>query len=277
MNQNDISKRHQNDISDISKKDLVLNGLFGNAHDETFYACAQKLGKIAAAIHLVADIIDSDGALVNGLHNQSMVMVRAAYEIIGRVHPKSDTVMSIVMSIDEMSTLVDIGSIARTISRMNADIIIGELNKVREVLIDEVLALKKSEQSFVLSQYAVNHPVVQTEILGDVLFESKLRDYQSKRHQNDIKTTLIRQSEQNDIQNDIHKIKTTSINDIPRFGRQKDILNVIKSGNETTLADLRLKISDCSEKTLQRELATLLDMGLIRKEGNKRWTTYRAV
>ena len=267
MNQNDISKRHQNDT-------LEIQGLFGNSHDKTLYACAQKMGKVAAAIHLVADIIESDKALAEGLHNQSLVTIRSGYASIGKPHMNADMVMDTVMKIDELTALVDIGSIARSISRMNADIITGELNKVREVLLDLILTIKKTEQSFVLSQYAVNHPVVQTEIVGDALFESVLRDYQSKRHQNDIKTTLITQ---NDNQNDISKIKTTSVSDIPRFGRQKDILNLIKSGSETTLAILRSKIPDCSEKTLQRELATLIEMGLIRKEGNKRWTTYRAV
>ncbi len=267
MNQNDISKRHQNDI-------LEIQGLFGNSHDATLYSCAQKLGKVAAAVHLVADIIENDRSLVISLHEQSLAVVRSGYEIIGKQNMRSELLTNIIMKIDELTALVDIGSIARSISRMNADIITGELTKVREVLLDVILTLKKTEQSFVLSQYAVNHPVIQTEIVGDALFETTLREYQSKRHQNDIKTTLIAQ---NDNQNDIEKIKTTSATDVPRFGRQKDILNLIKSSNTTTLALLRMKIPDCSEKTLQRELATLIDMGLIRKEGNKRWTTYRAV
>lgn len=270
MNQNDISKRHQNDT-------LEIQGLFGNVHDKTLYVCAQKLGKVGAAVHLVADIIESDKALAEGLHNQSLVTIRSGYASIGKPHMNADMVMDTVMKIDELTTLVDIGCIARSISRMNTDIIRGELIKVRDVLLDLIITIRKTEQSFVLSQYAVNQPVIQTEVIGDALFEATLRDYQSKRHQNDIKTTLIRQSDKNDTQNDIDKIKTTSVNDIPRVGRQKDILNLIKSSNTTTLAVLKMKIPDCSEKTLQRELAILIDMGLIRKEGNKRWTTYRAV
>jgi hypothetical protein len=274
MNQNDISKRHQNDINDISKKDLVLNGLFGNGSDETLYACAQKFGKIAAAVHLVADVMDDWSALAASLQEQSLGLVRKSYGLVGKSQLKGDQVMNLVTSVDEVVALVEIGSIARAVSRMNADIILGELGKTREVLVDLVQTLKKTEQSFVLSQYAVNQPVIQSEILEDVTFESKLREYNSKRHQNDIKTTLIAQ---NDILNDTDKNKTTSVNDIPRFGRQKDILNIIKSGHMVTLAIIRTKVPDVSEKTLQRELATLIEMGLIRKEGNKRWTTYRSV
>ena len=266
-NQNDISKRHQNDI-------LEIQGLFSNSADQTLYSCAQKLGKIAAAVHLVADIMDSKSALAEGLYSKSLAVTSVCYMCVGKSTTKSEDIVNVVLKIDELMALVDIGSIARSISKMNADIITGELVKVKEVIIDVVTNLKKTEQSFVLSQYAVAHPIIQDEIMNDSLFESKLREYQSKRHQNDIKTTLIAQ---NDKQSDIDKNKTTLINDIPRVGRQKDILNVIKSSNTTTLAVLRLKVPDCSEKTLQRELAILIDMGLIRKEGNKRWTTYRSV
>ena len=274
MNQNDIYKRHQNDINDISKKSIVLNSLFRNPHDEALYASAQKLGKIAAAIHLVADIMDTDSSLAHDLHTKALINISKCYGCVGKNNLKSDEVMSVVLGIEEAVALVDIGSIARSISKMNSEIIIGELLKVREVIIDILTSLQKTEQSFVLSQYAVAQPVIQDEVISDSLFDQKLRDYQSKRHQNDIKTTLITQS---DNQSDVLKSKTTSVNDIPRVGRQKDILNLIKSSNLTTLATLKLKIPDCSEKTLQRELATLIDMGLIRKEGNKRWTVYRAV
>lgn len=274
MNQNDIYKRHQNDINDISKKSFVINSLFRNPHDEVLYACAQKLGKIAAAIHLVADIMEGDSSLARDLHMKALMNISKCYRCVGKNDLKADEVMGVVLGIDETMALVDIGSIARSISKMNSEIILGELIKVREVIIDILTTIQKTEQSFVLSQYAVAQPVIQDEIINDSLFDQKLRDYQSKRHQNDIKTTLITQI---DNQSDILKTKTTSVNDIPRVGRQKDILNLIKSSNLTTLATLKLKIPDCSEKTLQRELATLIDMGLIRKEGNKRWTVYRAV
>ncbi len=270
MNQNDIrdkSGRHQNDI-------LVVQGLFRNSVDETLYACAQKLGKIAAAIHLVADVMDQDSPLAKDLHAKSLVNISICYSHIGKLNLRADDVMSIVMSIDEVVALVDIGSISRSISKMNADIITGEFTKVREVIIDIVTTIKKTEQSFVLSQYAVTQPIIQDEVINDSLFEQKLKDYQSKRHQNDIKTTLI---SQNDNPKDSSGTKTTAINDIPRVGRQKDILTLIKSNNATTLATLKTKILNCSEKTLQRELATLIEMGLVRKEGDKRWATYRSV
>ena len=275
LNQNDISKRHQNDIVEIQ-------GFFNNPYNETIYTCAQKSGKISAAIHMIADIMDTELPLAYDLRAKSLSLVTTCFRITRQTGITTNDTMMILLEIDTLMTLVDIGMIARSISKMNGDILRGELTKVREIIIDLMVKMKQTESSFVLSQYAVQQPVIHDDVLQDSVFESKLKDLHSKRHQNDIKTTLIRQSsDQNDIQNDIDKnqndIKTTLVNDMPRIGRQKDILNLIKSTPMMTPAMLKIKIPDCSEKTIQRELATLLEMGLIRKEGNKRWTTYRAV
>jgi hypothetical protein len=86
MNQNDISKRHQNDILDIQR-------LFSNSADQTLYSCAQKLGKIAAAVHLVADIMDDSSALASGLYNKSLGATTACYACVGKSTTKADDIV----------------------------------------------------------------------------------------------------------------------------------------------------------------------------------------
>lgn len=51
----------------------------------------------------------------------------------------------------------------------------------------------------------------------------------------------------------------------------KDILRVVKNA---TIKDISNKIKDCSEKTLQRELISMIKDGLVIKEGERRWSTY---
>ena len=40
------------------------------------------------------------------------------------------------------------------------------------------------------------------------------------------------------------------------------------------IKDLTPVIKGCSEKTIQRELATLVDKGIVNKEGERRWSVY---
>ena len=57
--------------------------------------------------------------------------------------------------------------------------------------------------------------------------------------------------------------------------RRSEILSVVGSKGKVTIRDVALVIKDCSEKTIQRELATLVSEGVLKREGERRWSTYR--
>src|SRR3989304_5004530 len=56
--------------------------------------------------------------------------------------------------------------------------------------------------------------------------------------------------------------------------RRESILNLIKNKKEVTIKDISSQISDCSEKTIQRELISMLKDKVIQKTGEKRWSKY---
>jgi predicted HTH transcriptional regulator len=59
-----------------------------------------------------------------------------------------------------------------------------------------------------------------------------------------------------------------------KSNRQQIILSLLKRDKELGIKDFVSSITDCSEKTIQRELATLVSKGQIKKEGEKRWSRY---
>lgn len=54
------------------------------------------------------------------------------------------------------------------------------------------------------------------------------------------------------------------------------ILDVIKKSNGVSIKDISKVVQGCSEKTIQRELSTLIEQGAIIREGERRWSTYRS-
>ena len=56
--------------------------------------------------------------------------------------------------------------------------------------------------------------------------------------------------------------------------RQDNILNILKNQSDLTIKDFSKIIKDCSEKTIQRELLELVQKGVIKKEGERRWSRY---
>jgi DNA-binding transcriptional ArsR family regulator len=64
----------------------------------------------------------------------------------------------------------------------------------------------------------------------------------------------------------------------PRKTDRRDaVLSVLRSKGPSYIKDISTVIRDVSEKTIQRELSTLVDEGLVTRTGERRWTTYTLV
>lgn len=57
-------------------------------------------------------------------------------------------------------------------------------------------------------------------------------------------------------------------------GRQTAILDLLKKKHEIMIKDISPVIDGVSEKTIQRELLYLVKEGVLKKEGEKRWSKY---
>ncbi len=77
---------------------------------------------------------------------------------------------------------------------------------------------------------------------------------------------------QNNSQGQLSEKKKTDV--VDRLNRKTSILNFIKQNKEAQIKDILTYIGDCSEKTIQRELNELIKDGLLKKEGDRRWSKY---
>ncbi len=59
--------------------------------------------------------------------------------------------------------------------------------------------------------------------------------------------------------------------------RTERILAIIKDKGQASIKDISETITDCSEKTIQRELGTLIKDNRILREGERRWSKYMLV
>lgn len=56
--------------------------------------------------------------------------------------------------------------------------------------------------------------------------------------------------------------------------RAARILELVNKNKGVSIKDISREVRDCSEKTIQRELAALVGQGLVRKVGERRWSQY---
>jgi predicted transcriptional regulator len=57
--------------------------------------------------------------------------------------------------------------------------------------------------------------------------------------------------------------------------RRERILSIIKDSGEAMIKDIARVVTDCSEKTIQRELISLIKDNIIIRDGERRWSKYR--
>ncbi len=63
----------------------------------------------------------------------------------------------------------------------------------------------------------------------------------------------------------------------PQLGRRERVLAILRDKGEATIKDIMAFITDCSEKTIQRELITLIKDNIVQREGERRWSKYKLV
>ncbi len=61
---------------------------------------------------------------------------------------------------------------------------------------------------------------------------------------------------------------------VKKNSRQSIIIGLLKRKKEVMIKDISPLISGCSEKTIQRELMAMVQSGILRKIGEKRWSRY---
>ncbi|MCX6819828.1 MAG: hypothetical protein NT019_00865 [Candidatus Adlerbacteria bacterium] len=59
--------------------------------------------------------------------------------------------------------------------------------------------------------------------------------------------------------------------------RTQKVLDVVISKKSSSIKDISAAVRGCSEKTIQRELAVLIERGLVKKVGERRWSVYMPI
>jgi predicted HTH transcriptional regulator len=73
------------------------------------------------------------------------------------------------------------------------------------------------------------------------------------------------------------KTSHVSTNLADREDRSIRIISLVKDKKDISIKDISLAFTDCSEKTIQRELNALVLKGKIKKTGSKRWSRYSVI
>lgn len=201
----------------------------------------KKAERLAKAIHLVAPAFTSSPALKDKIDNVSVCLVDSSVCNPG----ESRTELSRQLLI--LSSVLSIAKSSGLLSPMNADIVSREAQH----LLQEVAAYEEPRltlpESPQIAQLLKGKPSAQKPV------------------QKVAKATPVMSQGQS----------LGQAPEAPKTGRKEAIVSVLRSKGPSYIKDISLSIRDVSEKTIQRELQSLVLDGTVLKNGDRRWTTYR--
>ena len=229
---------------------------FFSAEDYLIYIF-KKTEKITSALYLVSSLLKDEEPLKWELRDKGMDLLSSSFTA-GSAVPgdKNAVIQSIFTAALETMSLLNVAHISHLITEMNHKILVREIDGVINLLKDRLNSSAESA-GYVLSEQFFRTPD---------LFSSGFKD---KNHD-----TRVQGIDSNSRSNAIGSRVSVKDNNVKKSNRQDVIIGVLKGHDHLTIKDFSKVITDCSEKTIQRELLELVDKGVVKKEGERRWSRY---
>jgi hypothetical protein len=216
---------------------------------------------------MVTDCIDFDDALKTKLRSLGVELLSDMYKFsIFSVVDKHTHISTSISRTNEIISFIDIASTIGFISDMNAGILRREFSGLISEL--ESHLPKKQQFSFVLNEemFAIPRPlseIKRTEYKGQTIGQSIGHD---KGHESPPRSDL----------------RSEHPSSVRRGGnsktdRSEKIIFLMKVKGEVSIKDISTTFTECSEKTIQRELNDLILKGQVKKIGEKRWSRYSLI
>ena len=277
---NNKNKEIENQAS-YSKLNLKTVSIFQNDTQTAFIF--KKTERLVSAIYLITGFLSDNEPIRWKLRDTSTRLLSYSINLSNQGHRnRADAMNNFTAASFEIISLLEAANISGIFSPMNCEIIKFEIERIVELV---ELKERGLNSKFLLSKNFF-------ETSGDYSdSRSKLAQADNILNEKDIKKTIEQNSgkeialEANSLKghlpikdnnkeekNSMSFIKGHTIKD--KNKRYEVIINLLKKTKEISVKDVSSIVSDCSEKTIQRELLSLVDKGVLKKEGERRWSKY---
>ncbi len=220
----------------------------------------RKSERLAKAIHLITPAFSSTPSLRRRLDEISIGLIDAA------VLPPASAQKALSQELLALSSMLSVARTSALLSEMNADLITREVHS----LLQEIAAYEEPRLSLdevpSLADFAKNAPRPAPRVavkLGSASTGPEVSNSAPVGEGRSIK--------------DMQADKGQSTEKPRQSDRQDAILAVLATKGTSYIKDISMVIKDVSEKTIQRELQSLVFAGKVEKSGERRWTQYSLV
>ena len=256
--QNNVPVEHMSDIISPFGSNKAASYLY------------KKAERLAVALHLVTNVISEEEGVRIRLREDSLSLLSGVFLLKDGFRARPEQTNYVVAYLLEIVSLLEIANASGYLSRMNVEVLGRECIRLTEFIRNvedtpDAESLALSERYFLVPETESEQDAVgsrRTSRFGSI----QVKDSPGADGERKIKDKIGK------------KVGETAGEVKPHqrhLKRREAILSLIKSQGEVSIKDISGSIKDCSEKTLQRELGALVAEGVLEREGERRWSTYR--
>lgn len=278
-----------NDTDDASVQrweKTVAAHFFSNDYRSAF--AYKKTQRLVAAVYLVTSLVSENDPIRDRLRSQSMQLFDAVVaHVTGMRTPQGHMEHTVLPRIFALISELELAHTTRTISAMNAAVLSREFAALHEHFTSAHTQTPQrgvfDTHFFDVSRWYADTALQENTASDDAAAADTANRERAVQH-----STASKQGEQAAPNTDprgarvrsgadakAHARTEQSSNNKQRSSeRQELILDVVRKKGRVNIKDISQVVVDCSEKTIQRELAALVQNGTLKKEGERRWSTY---
>lgn len=235
-------------MDDFVLEKSIFNNVFEKDIRRVFiYKKAERLAK---AIHLIAPAFADSASLRSRIESIGIGLVNAA------ILPSGTARSALSRELLALSSVLSIARTGGLLSNMNADLISREAH----ILLQEVAEYEEP-------RLFLDESPTLSDIAKQVQKEQAPRQF-ARAPRKGLPAGRDKVSDKG------HVKDTRSDTSSPTQERRDAILSVIKNKQKASIKDISTLIRNVSEKTIQRELISLIALGIVIKEGERRWSVY---
>jgi len=272
--------------SDIIKDNIT----YRNLYKEYIDFAAKRTERLTSALYLVSDLIPEKEPLKTLLREKGLMVMSDIFSlaVFGK-EDREDVFFKIMTGISELVALLRIASVSYIISEMNSGILQKEYASLHNFF---------ESQSRDSGKQILGKEI----ILNDNFFEGKewarlngiigrydkghdKRHKINKGHGDDLYDQNSKQQTDDSVKSKIQipermteETKGNHNENYIQEERKKTIVQLIKDSNgNASIKDISFHVKGCSEKTLQRDIISLMQKGVLKKIGERRWSRYSLI
>lgn len=219
----------------------------------------KKTEKLVSAIYLLSGFISDSEPLKWQIRSAGVEALSCSLSL--SVNPRD-----FILASSKLLSYFEVAHISGLISEMNFNILKNEFEQLIQWV--ESHSQKSGLGGFAFPEHflEVKEPVQNLVPINNNLNISNGQNTMSDRNNQSVASLSVKKS--------VDTIRPSESKQKDKNNRQGTIISILRKGGELGIKDFTQAISGCSEKTIQRELATLVSNGQIKKAGEKRWSRY---